>query len=61
MTIDQVVLTATVAVVAVAIGLVVAGVAVLAGLGWALITGGVFVGPTALGVGAVLLRDLRSP
>jgi len=52
----QAVFTATVAVVAVSIGLVVAGVAVLFGLGWSLVAAGGLIGPTAVAAAAVLLR-----
>lgn len=57
MTAIQAVFTATVVVVAVAIGLVVAGVAVLAGAGWALVTSGVLVGLAASVVGWAVLRE----
>ncbi len=57
MTALQVVFAATVAVVVVAIGLVVSGIAVLAGLGWALITGGVLLAVAAVSTSVVLLRD----
>lgn len=57
MTAIQVVFTATVAVVAVSISLVVAGVAVLAGAGWALVCAGGLLAPTAVGAAAALLRD----
>jgi len=53
----QVVLAATVAVVVVAIGLVVSGVAVLWGAGWALISAGVLLGLGAVVTAGVLLRD----
>lgn len=53
----QAVFTATAAVVAVAIGLMVAGVAVLAGLGWALVTAGVLLAAGAVGAYRVLLHD----
>lgn len=56
MTAIQAVFTATVAVVAVSIGLVVAGVAVLFGLGWSLVAAGGLIGPTAVAAAAVLLR-----
>jgi len=51
------VFTVAAAAVAVAIALVVAGVAVLAGSGWALVAAGALVGPCAVGAAAVLLRD----
>lgn len=57
MTAIQAVFTATVAVVAVCIGLAVAGVAVLAGTGWALVAAGGLYGAAATVVGVVLLRD----
>ncbi|MEC4836871.1 hypothetical protein [Mycobacteroides chelonae] len=57
MTALQIVFAATVAVVVVAIGLVVSGVAILAGLGWALVGGGVLLALTAVTVAVVLLRD----
>lgn len=53
----QVVFAATVAVVVVAIGLVVSGVAVLAGTGWALVTAGILLAVTAVVAAVVLLRD----
>jgi hypothetical protein len=53
----QAVFTATVAVVAVAIGLVVAGVAVLAGPAWALVAAGGLLGPAAIGAGWAVLRE----
>lgn len=53
----QAVFTATAAVVVVAIGLVVAGVAVLAGLGWALIAAGILSGSAAVVGCRVLLHD----
>jgi hypothetical protein len=43
--------------VVVAIALVVAGVALLAGVGWALITAGALLGPCAAAGGVALLRD----
>ncbi|MDO3206614.1 hypothetical protein [Mycobacteroides abscessus] len=57
MTAIQAVCAATVAVVSVAIGLVVAGVAVLAGPGWALVTAGVLLAFSSIGGAVVLLRD----
>lgn len=57
MTALRMVFAATLVVVAVAIGLVVAGVAVLAGVGWALVTGGVLLAVTAVATCVVLLRD----
>lgn len=60
MTAIQAVFTATVAVVVVAIGLVVAGTAVLLGLGWSLVVAGALLGPSAIAAAAVLLRDDRS-
>lgn len=53
----QAVFTATAAVVVVAIGLVVAGVAVLTGAGWALIAGGVLSGAAAVAGFRVLISD----
>ncbi|MGV0785119.1 hypothetical protein [Mycolicibacterium sp. XJ775] len=53
----QAVFTATAAVVVVAIGLVVAGVAVLVGLGWALIAAGALTGSAAVVGYRVLLND----
>lgn len=61
MTATQAVFTATTAVVVVAIGLVVAGVAVLAGLGWALVVAGSLTGPAAVLAAVVLLRDNGGP
>lgn len=58
MTAIQAVFTATVAVVAVAIGLVVAGIAVLAGVGWALVAAGGLLGPTAVGACWAVLREV---
>lgn len=49
--------TVAAAAVAVSIALVVAGVAVLAGPGWALVAAGALVGPCTVGAAAVLLRD----
>lgn len=57
MTATQAVFTAATAVVVVAIGLVVAGVAILAGLGWALVAAGVLTGPAAVAAAVALLRD----
>lgn len=57
MTAIQAVFTATVAVVVVAIGLVIAGVAVLAGMGWALLAAGGLLGPAAVAAGWVLLHE----
>ncbi len=53
----RMVFAATLVVVVVAIGLVVAGVAVLAGAGWALIAAGVLLAVSAGVVGFVLLHD----
>lgn len=53
----QAVFTATAAVVVVAIGLVVAGVVALAGLGWALVTAGCLLGASAVAAYRVLLHD----
>jgi hypothetical protein len=55
------VFTATVAVVAVAIGLVVAGVGILFGAGWALIAAGALVGPTVVAAAVALLRGDAKP
>jgi len=57
MTASQIVFTATVAVVAVAVGLTVAGVAVLFGAGWSLVAAGCLLGVSAVGAGWVLLRE----
>ena len=57
MTAPQAVFTVAAAAVAVSIALVVAGVAVLAGSGWALVAAGVLVGPCTVGAAVVLLRD----
>ena len=61
MTATQAVFTATTAVVVVAIGIVVAGVAVLAGLGWALVCAGSLSGVAAAVAAVVLLRDSGGP
>lgn len=61
MTATQAVFTATTAVVVVAIGLVVAGVAVLAGLGWALVAAGSLTGLAAVATAVALLRDSDGP
>lgn len=60
MTAPQVVFAATAVVVVVAMSLVVAGVAVLAGAGWALVSAGTLLGPVAAITGVLLLRDDRS-
>lgn len=57
MTATQAVFTAATAVVVVAIGLVVAGVAILAGLGWALVAAGALTGTAAVAAAVVLLRE----
>ena len=57
MTAAQIVFAATAAAVLVAIALICAGVALLAGTGWALVTAGALVGPCAVGAAVVLLRD----
>ncbi len=57
MTALQVVFAATVAVVVVAIGLMVSGVAILAGSGWAFVTAGALLAVAAVAAGVVLLRD----
>lgn len=57
MTAIQAVFIGTVAVVAVCIGVVVAGVVVLAGAGWALVAAGGLYGAGSAAVGALLLRD----
>lgn len=57
MTAIQAVFTATVAVVAVAIGLVVAGVAILTNSGWALVAAGALLGPAAIGACWAVLRE----
>lgn len=61
MTAPQAVFTATTAVVVVAIAAVTSGVALLAGVGWALITAGGLSGLCAVGAAVVLLRDGTSP
>ena len=57
MTAIQAVFSATAAAVVVAIALVCVGVAILAGLGWALIDAGALVGPSAVGAAAALLHN----
>ena len=57
----QIVFAATAATVVVAIVLICAGVAVLAGHGWALVTAGALLGPTATGAAVALLRDTGMP
>lgn len=57
MTAIRLVLAAAATAVVVAIALVCAGVAIVAGTGWALIVAGALIGPTAVGASAVLLRD----
>lgn len=57
MTAPQIVVTAAAVAVVVAVGLMVAGVAVLAGLGWALLTAGALIAVCAVGGAAVLLAD----
>lgn len=44
-----------------AIGLVVAGVAILAGLGWALVAAGSLLAAAAVTLAVVLLRDSGAP
>ena len=61
MTATQAVFTATTAVVVVAIGLVVAGVAILAGLGWSLVTSGCLLGSAAVALAVALLWEDRGP
>jgi len=53
----QLVFAATAAAVAVSIALVTAGVALLAGAGWSMITGGTLIGSSAVMAAVVLLRD----
>lgn len=53
----QIVFAVAAAAVVAAIALVCAGVAVLAGAGWALITAGALIGPSAVAAAVVLLRD----
>jgi len=55
--VDRIVFVVAVACVVVAIGLVVSGVSVLFGAGWALVTAGVLLGLSAVGGAVVLLRD----
>lgn len=57
MTAPQAVFTVAAAAVAVSIALVVAGVAVLAGPGWALVAAGALVGPCTVAGAVALLRD----
>jgi len=57
MTAPQIVFTSTAVAVLVAIALVCAGVALLAGAGWALIAAGSLVGPCSVGAAAALLRE----
>lgn len=59
MTAPQVVIATATALVVTAIGLACAGVGVLAGVGWALVTAGALIGPCAASAAAVLLRDDR--
>lgn len=61
MTDIQAVCTAAAVAVVVSIGLAVAGVAVLFGVGWALIAAGATIGPTSVGATALLLREIGSP
>ena len=53
----QLVFAATAAAVVVSIALVTAGVALLAGAGWSMITGGTLIGSSAVMAAVVLLRD----
>lgn len=57
MTAPQAIFAATAGSVVIAVGLVVAGVALLAGLAWALIAAGALLGLSAAGGAVVLLRD----
>lgn len=57
MTAPQAVFAVAAAAVAVSVALVVAGVALLAGSGWALVAAGALVGPCTVGAAVVLLRD----
>lgn len=57
MTAAQLVFAVTAAAVVASIALVCAGVAVLAGLGWSLVTAGALLGPSAVAAAVVLLRD----
>lgn len=57
MTAPQIVFTSTAVAVLVAIALVCAGVALLAGAGWALIAAGSLVGPCSVGAAVALLRE----
>jgi hypothetical protein len=56
----QAVFSATAAAVVVAIALVCVGVAMLAGLGWALITAGALIGPCAVALAVALLHDAEA-
>jgi hypothetical protein len=53
----QLVVATVAAAVLLGIGLIIAGVAVLAGLAWALITAGVLISLGAIGTGVALLRE----
>ena len=57
MTAAQIVFAATAAAVVVAIVLICAGVALLAGHGWALVSAGALIALSAIGSAVVLLRD----
>lgn len=57
MTAPQIVVTVTAVAVSAAIALVCAGVAMLAGGAWSLISAGALIGPVAVGASVALLRD----
>lgn len=57
MTAPQIVVTITAVIIAVSVALVCAGVGMLWGAAWTLITVGALVGPSAAGAAVVLLRD----
>lgn len=57
MTAIQAVFTAIIATIVVGAGLVVAGVAVLFGAGWAFVTAGLLTAASGTGVGVALLRE----
>ena len=53
----QTVFAAVSAAVVVSIALITAGMAILAGVGWCLITAGALIGPTSIAAAVALLRD----
>ncbi|GFG83380.1 hypothetical protein [Mycolicibacter algericus] len=57
----RIVVVVAIALVALSIGLVVAGVAVLAGAGWALVAAGGLLGGSTVGAAWVLLREVGAP